>query len=499
MSEKTDLIYVIYAPSLYWFAYRYREGLVISLEPSQPQSLETPVDPQWVEEEYKKILAAFDIELEFAIRTDEPGGDFDLLANTGEAGDEESDFEGDRQYAYFTSKDEELEGLIYPQSLHDSYALNLNIFYPENRGKDECQIADLAKLNPNNCFQPPSEPPSGYAGQTLLLSCYLSGTRPENIRELDRLAKKCWLAFFQLEPADAEQKGFPPLYRAVDFLGGYLYEYGDPRSKACPYGRLLIWFFFDDAPSLVLEKCYWQLPELLLYYHKIAKTFQDSRDFYAKADGILKDSERELNDFNQTYANREAAATLSGLDLEILKSTLKKLLQTSLAYSQQLRNLRYARNTIAINTKNYQATLEGMEQLAETPLEALRLFAAKEATAFQDQIEADLNYFQQGSSLLDTAIATIRGLVEIDQAQRDRQIQDQFQAIGLAIAGGAIVASTASLIYQEPIALPWQKESGDRLHPFTFSVLLSFACAFGLWLAFWLFSKWLPNIFRKKR
>jgi hypothetical protein len=163
-------------------------------------------------------------------------------------------------------------------------------------------------------------------------------------------------------------------------------------------------------------------------------------------------------------------------------------LKTSLSYSQELRNLEYAQNTIAINTKNYQAIREYMAELAATPLEVFQMFEEKDAVIFQAQISANLNYFKPGYVLLDTAISSIRGLVEVDQAERDRilqnqnqQLQDHVQAIGVGIAAGAIVASSSGLMLAEKITLPWEQNHGKDLHPFTIAVLLSSACAIAFW------------------
>ena len=43
------------------------------------------------------------------------------------------------------------------------------------------------------------------------------------------------------------------------------------------------------------------------------------------------------------------------------------------------------------------------------------------------QIQADLNYSKPGSQLLDQAISSIRGLVDIDQAESDRTLQQILQ------------------------------------------------------------------------
>ena len=482
----------LYAPSLYWFAYRYREGLVVATDkPLSPTATVANLD--WVQQQYHDILSKFGVKVNSGWQDEARTPEFDLLLNP--------DLEGGRQYEYFENPEQNLEGFIYPQSLHDSYALNLNLFCPEQYGDDEYKLADLRKLNPQDCFNPPTVTPLGYLGQTLLLTVYLDIPKPEAIQDLGEFAQVCWQGFFGLENGNS----LPRLYRFYEFLGGYLYEYGNPRDELTvnPYCHLLIWVFFDVQTSLVLQRCYWNLPELLLYYHKISNSFRDSRGFYKAADQMVTENEESLKQLNQRYLRETQPDCLRDEELGELKSTLKQLLRTSLRYSQQLRNLEYAHNTIAINHTNYLTTLEQMEQLAQMPLGGFRVFGEKEAVAFQEQIRADLNYFKQGSGLLDTAIASIRGLVEVDQAERDRRLeqqnetlQDQIQAVGVGIATGAIIASTSALIFQqEPMSFPWEAYHGDRPHPFMFALLLSFAFAF----VGWGLTKWLIGCSRKRR
>ncbi|MGI0497155.1 hypothetical protein ACOKW7_32200 [Limnospira platensis CENA597] len=114
----SDKIAPIYAPSLYWFAYEYHRGLVTSNDDTPAQTLDH-VTPQWVQAKYSSILNKFEVDLELDIRSDEPSQNFDLLVG---ADDEITTFD-------FTTK-QHLEGFIYPQCLHDSYALNLNICQP---------------------------------------------------------------------------------------------------------------------------------------------------------------------------------------------------------------------------------------------------------------------------------------------------------------------------------------------------------------------------------
>ncbi|MGK7928032.1 MAG: hypothetical protein AB4290_22800 [Spirulina sp.] len=483
----SDIPEKLYAPNIHWFAYQLHEG-----QTEDPQAL-AQITPQWVARKYEQILTAFAIKTELKIRRDRPSWHFDLL--------QETELSEGRRYQYFSSEDATLEGFAYPQFIHDSYALHLNIFYPEKVGEDECEITDLARLNPQNCLQP--EEGMGSLGQTLFLTAYLARSRPFHPQDLTDLARECILNLLPLE----NPENCPRLYKISNLFGGYLYEYGNPKAPIAenPYGHLLVWFFFDETPSLILQNCYWELPELLLYYHKIVRSYQQSRFFYKEADRLATENEQLLQQFEEKYIrDRADAEPLPHADLATLKDLLKELLKISLSYSQQLRNLEYARNTIAINASNYQYTLDRIEQLARNPLKNFADFASIECPAFQQQIAADLKYFQQGSSLLDKAIATVRGLIEIDQAERDRDrqkmekdrekreqqqqqkreaaeqaIQEEIQAIGVGIAIGALFASGSGVMTQPWF---WPNEKKIELnvtlpHPFLITVIGSLIMA----------------------
>lgn len=447
----------IYAPSIHWFSYQLHKGLS-----DNPQALAN-ITPQWVEKQYQTIFEAFEINASVPIRTDKPSSPFHLI-DTDEIFSLSVDHLG-------------LEGFIYPQSIHDSYALHFNIYQPEKIGCDAYEISDLKKFNPQNCLTPQPFSTNGYLGQTLLISAYLDSSPPDNLRDLDDCANQCLVSFFNLE----QPTQYPELYRVSNFLGGYLYEYGDPEIplEKNPCGHVLIWFLFDENPTKILEKCYLKLPELLLYYHKSVNHYQQSRDFYQKTDNLSSKTEQTLKDFQDQYITANSTkSTLADTELDDLKTLIKTLLKDSLAYSKELRNLEYARNTIAINTSNYQYTLEQMAQASQNPLTTLHFFRDRESPKFQQQIAADLIYLRQGYNLLDKAIATIRGLVEIDQAQRDRkrleaekerdrktqedrETQEQLEkerdrdlqiyitALGTAL-GAAGVTATAYPYYKEP-------------------------------------------------
>ena len=471
----------IYAPSIHWFLYQLHEGLS-----DNPEALKD-ITPQWVEKRYQAIFAAFGISASVSIRTDKPASHFYLI-NSDEIFD-------------FTADQLGLEGFIYPQSIHDSYALQFNIYQPEEYGCDAYEISELKQFNPQNCLTPQPSLTNGYLGQTLLIYAYLDSSPPDNIRDenLIKLANQCLFSFFNLKnPAQ-----YPKLYRVSNFLGGYLYEYGDPEIalENNPCGHVLIWFLFTENPTLILRECYFDLPELLLYYHKSVNHYQQSRISYQITDELSSETEQDLKGFQDQYITANSTeSTLADTELENLKTLIKTLLKDSLAYSKELRNLEYARNTIAINTSNYQYTLEQMAQKSQNPLTTLQFFRDRESPKFQQQIAADLIYLRQGYNLLDKAIATIRGLVEIDQAQRDRtrlevekerdrDLQIYITAVGAAL-GGAGVTATAYPYYKEPKPEETQITfipTTLRPHPITETILVSLLAG----LAVGIFAAWI--------
>jgi hypothetical protein len=131
----------------------------------------------------------------------------------------------------------------------------------------------------------------------------------------------------------------------------------------------------------------------------------------------------------------------------------------------------------------------------EEELSILNSFSIKIAPHLRSQIAADLGYFRHGTSLIEQAIASIRGIVEIEQARidRDKQIElresehaekkrsDRLERkigiVGVGLAAGGIAASSGTdklfetvKAHQIPVVIEW--------HPFAFSFVLS--CAIGI-------------------
>lgn len=398
-----------------------------------------------------------------------------------------------------------MEGFIQPVQIpEDSYGVFFNIGYDDSNPANLVEISTLQSFNPQQIL--PLTPSRYFLGQTLLLTLNLTpDTQNLTKAELTELANQCYHALFSKDNSPS---------RLGELFGSPIFEYGNPRQPdKSPH--ILIWLFRDKIADRNLSKSFQPTFDLFFYRHKITKAFQDSREIYQQIKQYYLSLDPTLDEI-QAQIDAAKPDPQDAAYLQILKTQLKQLAADSLIYDRLLRKLKDFLNTITINLNNYNDRIEQICAILGTDKEELsfwRHFGEQTAPQFQRQIEADLSYFEQGTGLISQAVASIRAIVEIDQAQCDRiwqqeekerdkrhekdnqDLQDQIQAVGVGIAAGAIVASVAALAFQEPMTFPWQEQRGEKLHPFTIAFLLSFAFA---GLAWW-GAKWLIGWGRKRR
>ncbi len=474
----------IYAPNIHLFAFQYCQGLEGDFEPFQ-------LKREWIETKYKEILKEFPaLNQPFTLRTDTPNtNEFNLLE------------ENEQPYLVFKEIDDRTQeiirkALIYPQQISKTYALTLDIYRHQDPGKDEVNIYELEDFNPNHCFDIQTD-----LGKTILITCFLD-CENENLEEI---ARECLSSFLYLSSAEE----FPLFYRQGQLFNSPIFEYGNPRASQ-PDGHFLILFYSSDNSSEEFNKCYLELPSLFLFYHKIIKAFSDSREDYKEVDSLFNQITDTINNIkkklpvnnssqkDKVKAKRNRSIQiLKQNELEKLKETLKQLLSISLDYSIGLRKLEFHLNSIAINTHNYKTKINQLEVISNSKLGFLQSFAEEECQVFQEQIKGNLNYLHQGTILLEQAIDSIRGLVEIDQAKRDRQLQDLIFAVGTGIGAGGIVAASYGLIVEKPsLSVPeinLQVGYFYLPHPFVMSVALSISLGVAIGFVIYLLLKLTRN------
>ncbi|MGK7874168.1 MAG: hypothetical protein AB4426_12900 [Xenococcaceae cyanobacterium] len=312
-----------------------------------------------------------------------------------------------------------------------------------------------------------------------------------------KIADNCLENFLQEQPEKC-----PPLYQSSQLFGSPIFEYGNPRQPG-EYGHILVWLFLgEDANGKYYAKaeenfCFFdqEFIDLFIYRQKVINTYQISRQVYAdvrqayqQIKEIIQEIEAKLPGDNQSTQNQG----LSDEEMRDFQDKLRTLPKLALKYGDGLRDLENRRITIEVNANNYEVKLRQIqEKEPNEEVSFLSVFSEKICRTFQEQINVDLGYFRYSSGLVDKAIASIRGIVEIEQAQRDRQLQEREQqrdrqlqitilAVGAGVSAGGIFASSYTLITPEnPLLLPGQDRT---IHPFTLSVICSllFSFLFGI-------------------
>lgn len=509
-SEQSEqpIIPAVYAPNLHLFAYHLWRGLT-----GKPESLAP--NPQHLWQKGDEILQKLGFTERLHIygyshELDEPiGGQVNLHP------DEQLELTGK-----LPNSDLTITGLVFTHRLYDSYSLTINLRRPEienNQKTADIPITFWRNLNTEKFLFSPDFVKSSL-GQTLLLTAFLPASQqnqsPENLQDF---AYHC---LQQIMPSKKIPR--PHLHQLGEIFGSPIFEFGGQVLDANVIGEsnrqphILIYLFRDQIASSKFENenSYWQFINLFYYRNKVVSAYQETRTVYRKIYNTYTNLEKQVKSFQKELAQTTNHFTLSENQLENLKIVLKELVTLDLEYGRLLRNYKHCRNTIAINNKNYQVTLDEIFQtlretnyhLKRSELDFFQEFTDRTAPYYQSRIDDEVNYFIEGSTLADKAIASIRGLVEIEQTQHDHilqtqneQFQNQFQIIGVGIAVGAIASSISSLIFQqEPITCPWQANHGDRPHPFIWAFLLCLVLSGLASLVTLLLIKWQKTRLKKK-
>ncbi len=240
---------------------------------------------------------------------------------------------------------------------------------------------------------------------------------------------------------------------------------------------------------------------MITAYQESLKQYEKAFNYYGKIEGEIK----SLNEFLDREITDESF--LNEADLKFLKQKLKALSHQDFTYSQTLRNLKHYRNTIAINSKNYQQTLKTIQRKLKDKslinyshnLDFFLSFIDQDSQYFQERINDELNYFVEGSTLVDRAIASIRGITEIEQTENQRghekrdkennyDLQITILAVGTGMSAGGITGSSSGLLLS-------QNSINSPVKTFGIALTLSFIVA----LLSGLFIFGIGKIFKNKK
>jgi hypothetical protein len=401
----------------------------------------------------------------------------DLLQDA-EVIDENYALSFDGQVSYNQNQNLLVAGFAYPLRISDSYGLWLNLRRPEqenNQYTENLETDFLRLFNINNCLIFKKHPL--FLGQTLLITAWLTNPKDNNIlgkvtdwltaakdiKTIRQIADECLNQIFP------NQNTAPSFYRQGKLFGSPIFEYG-LTSNLANYQHVLVWLFNETETDAKFNQCYQELLDLFFYHTKVVKAYQDSRRIYQQLDLAYRQIETEINNIPERKPNQPATQKY----LQALQKQLKSFPKLAFKYAWLLRDLEEYANTIAINVDNYNIKLKVIQEtLQQEDLSFLAHFSQNQAATFQRQIQADLGYFNNGSQLLDQAINSIRGIVEIEQTESDRSLERKIEILGIGFGGGAIISGVI-VQHIDKINRPFTIALNKPLHPFYASLFLSF-------------------------
>ena len=320
-----------------------------------------------------------------------------------------------------------LYGELYPQRIHDTYAVDLTL-----RLKGKFPLTQLQAFAPLRHIQPS-------LGSTYVLLAEPLDTAPENDLSL---ANACAAQFLQ-----QHQSHCRPTAQG-QFLGNPLFEYtpADPRNPAQP---LHLWVWLNRNPQTLSRvdesEPYHALINLLCALHKSRFAFAQATGCNTQAQTLAQHLEAQVNQLSHTTA----------LDLEIWKPWIQAIPATAFNYARLIRDIEDHRITLATNQRNYASRLAVLQKYsqADDDLSFLEQWRTT-MTQHQRQIAVWQRYLASSQPLFQQLIDTIRGLVDIaaqEQAQaderremeRDRDLQIAIAAVGGGLAVSGITSQVA--------------------------------------------------------
>jgi len=375
---------------------------------------------------------------------------------------------------------QKLDGSIYALRLQDTYTADLTFYYKNVTLK----VADLTRLNPQGCLLPNAIQPS--LGQTLLLYA-----APAVYNTYRKLADESVKAFVQdKQPASVDFRAEGKLF------GSPIFEYDSGEDDVRHRCHILVWLQDNPETREFANSTFnFYLMNLLCYRSKIVFVYDEARKKYRKAQQIVGELEKKLPELRpiESEPNRQDK-------LQKLKELLAEVHTKMLAFALQVRYLQEDRNTIDTNAENYGKELTKIRGLCipGDNLDFWQRFLDLAEDKYRGQIEIDLNYLIASQNLFQQSISTVRGMVEIEQVEldreqmelyqqqedrekkRDRQLENIIFFVGTAIGGGQIFSAAYPLLKDQPIQ--WQPDFSLPLHPFAATIILSllFGLGFGL-------------------
>jgi hypothetical protein len=371
----------------------------------------------------------------------------------------------------------QLKGEVYPLQIDNTYAVDITLRYPY----PNVDVHQLQGLNPQGCLLPTHIQAS--LGQTLLLFAQPEG----DIQDIQAFAKECLEAILP----KPEVEGLSQPIKGT-FLGSPIFEYENNKNNPTEHLHILIWLNCHTQTETLEEAgdYYQPLINLLCYRSKILYAYSEACWCNQQARRGSRQLEATAQEFRQLPSEPTAR-------LKQLKEWLIEIPKNAFEYANYLRDVEVHKTTIETNIKNYRTCCNHLQDTSikgEDNLEFLNQFINHAQDKLIQQINVDLSYLLPSQQLFGQMIEAIRGIVETEQAESDRALQNTVAIVGVGLGGAGVGISAAPYLFpQEPVQPLLLPFSTNHFHPITQSVLLSLGFGVGFaavtWIVIYLMQK----------
>ena len=287
-------------------------------------------------------------------------------------------------------------------------------------GLNITQIKDLAILPQVEDLPTWRLSDNGYLGQTWMISGW---TDPAHTPISESIAHEAYKALIS-QGHQHQQVG--------EFLGATVYEMwrGEGRWDGIAKDSHVIIIFYPDEATFAKAAKYNNDWRYLFYCrHKILWAYEQGRELKLQ---LLQKYKHSLIDIN-------SISDLSKKGLHELKIELQKNINTVSRYVQEINLLQTQQHTVEVNWRNYENKRCKEDFFKNEKI--LEEFSKVAKDKYQVQLEKDYLSLNPGLVILENVTATIRGMVEIEEAQRDRNLNNTVAIAGVGLATSQIASS----------------------------------------------------------
>lgn len=418
----------IYAPTIYLFAFQFRDKFSWEVKNSF-------LSIDWLVQKYRQILDKYyafkkiKFESEQTWRKQEK----QLQAHSARV-KQKQNFLGTIK----TNKGLELiSGKAYPQLMEDSYVIALKLYQSERNRKKTIAIRKLKNYNPKGCLLPRKVKTN--LGQTLAIATLLAEGEYLEKNELRLLADHCIFSF--LHSFAFQEK--PKFVYSGNLFNGYLFVYDLPEH-IYKHNQIIVCFFLREEDLDNWQKYYDRLTKLFFYQHKIIYAhqyinhkFKRARHQLNKLDSYLelhrtKYNHSSLSSVIATQRISEQEKKNISINLKQLEEQLKFIQNVATEYNRLLLEIKHYHGLLLIYRKKYQQELELFKQKHNFFV----FFWEQKCSELPLEIRTNLTYLEQGSQRFQQIIDKTRSLIEIEKIQRILNLRNTIAvlAVGLGVA-----------------------------------------------------------------